>query len=307
MRFDYCADVDGPQSFHDAAGRPILCKGGGGGADDGGAAAREAERQSRISAGTDAVNALFGVGNQPRQVATGRKIITGYKTADAAQNPLSSMPQTDEAGNPTMWAQQGQSMIQQGVGDPIYSDEYTTTADPSDAARQRQALYDSTRENTRSFYSKQLDEDRARAERDMRFHNARQGTFGSSQANDLGADFQRRSDTGLLDVANRADSAATQMRTADEQARLGLISKIVSGLDQGTAAQNAMSTLATNASQAKEAAQSGRMANVFSDLLGGYNNYQYGQGMQAARNAQPNAYGNFYPGDKPVSGTTSQS
>ena len=132
------------------------------------------------------------------------------------------------------------------------------------------------------------------------------GIIGSSQANDLDSDFQRRYDRGLLDVANRADSAATQFRTSDEQSRLNLIAKVVAGLDQGSAAQNAMSTLQTNANAAKEAYQSQRMANVFGDMLGGYNQYQYNQGMQAAKQGSTNQYGNYVPSEDGVTGTVSK-
>lgn len=217
MKFDY-HENQGPQSYKDVTGRAILCKGGGGGG-DGGAAEREAERQARIRSGTDAVNNIFGIGND-------------------------------------------------------------------EAAKQRQALYDATRNDTRSFYSSQLEEDRAKAARDLQFQKARMGIIGSSQANDLDSEFQRRLDRGLLDVANRSDAAATQFKTSDEQSRLGLISKVVAGLDQGTAAQNAMSTLQTNQNAAKEAYQSQRMANVFADMLGMYNQQQFNAGQQAAKQNQ---------------------
>ena len=236
MRFDY-HESQGPQSYKDVTGRAILCKGGGGGG-DGGAAEREKQRQARIEEGTNAVNKIFGIGND-------------------------------------------------------------------ESAAQRQALYDSTRNDTRAFYSSQLEEDRAKAARDLQFQKARMGIIGSSQANDLDAEFQRRLDRGLLDVANRSDSAATQFKTSDEQSRLNLISKVVAGLDQGTAAQNAMSTLQTNANAAKEAYQSQRMANVFSDLLGAYNQQQYNAGQQAAKQNQSTT-GNYWI-QKSDSGTTSVS
>ena len=127
------------------------------------------------------------------------------------------------------------------------------------------------------------------------------------QANDLDSEFQKRYDRGLLDVANRADNAATSFRTSDEQARLGLIAKVVAGLDQGSAAQNAMSTLQTNQNAAKEAYQSQRIGNVFSDLVGAYNQNQYNQGIQAGKTQGTNAYGNFFANDSSVSGNTSQS
>lgn len=224
---DYREEIDGPQGRIEAGNRRILGKGGGK-SSDGGAAAREAERQARITAGTNAVNNIFGIGND-------------------------------------------------------------------EAAKQRQALYDTTKEDVRSYYTKQLEEDKANALRQLNFQKARQGTFGSSQANDIDTEFQKAYDTGLLDVANRSDTAATNFKTSDEQSRLNLISKVVAGLDQGTAAQNAAATLQTNANAAKEAYASSRMANVFSDLLGAYNQGQYIAGTQSAKQQQANQYGNFYP------------
>ena len=216
-----------------------MCNGGGGGGGDGGAAEREAQRQGRITEGTNKVNSIFGIGND-------------------------------------------------------------------EAQQQRTAMYDTTKNDTRQFFTTQLDEDRSKAMRDLEFQKARQGIIGSSQANDLDSEFQKRYDRGLLDVANRADSAATQFRTADETARLGLIAKVVAGLDQGSAAQNAMSTLQINQNAAKENYQSQRMGNVFSDLLGAYNQNQYNQGIQAGRQQGTNSNGNFFTNERAVDGTVSQ-
>ena len=171
----------------------------------------------------------------------------------------------------------------------------------------RNALYDSTREDTRAYYAKQLEEDRAEAERQLRFAKARMGTFGSSQANDMDSEYQRALDRGLLDVANKADSAATTFKNNDETARLNLITKIVNGVDQGSAVQNAMSSLETNAAQAKEAYQSDRMANVFADLLGAYNQNQYNQGTQAAKSKYDNETGNYFSNNTGTSGTVTKS
>lgn len=172
----------------------------------------------------------------------------------------------------------------------------------STAQQQRQSMYDSTKNDTRQFYAGQLEEDKSAAQRQLEFQKARQGIIGSSQANDLDTEFQKRYDRGLLDVANRAENASTQFRTSDEQARLGLIAKVVAGLDQGTAAQNAMSTLQTNANAAKESYQSQRMGNVFADLLGSYQQQQMNAGMQAGKQ-QTNQYGNYTPTQEGVQGS----
>lgn len=268
-----------------------MCNGGGGGGGDGGAAAREAERQARIAQGTDAVNALFGVGPATSYVPTGEKRLTGYQdqTVNNAYNP--------DWENPTATTT--------AVSVPVYENVMNEVESPASiAAKQRQALYDTTRDDTRKFFSEQLNEDSAKAARDMKFQQARQGIMGSSQANDMSAEYQRRMDRGLLDVANRADSTATQFKTNDEQTRLNLISKIVAGLDQGSAVSNAAASLQTNANAAKEAFQSQRMGNVFQDMLGAYNTGQYNAGMQNAQQNQQNQYGNFFnTGNKSADGT----
>ena len=164
-----------------------------------------------------------------------------------------------------------------------------------EAAKQRQSMYDTTKNDVRTYYSKQLEEDRENALRQLNFHKARMGIIGSSQSNDLDTQFQKAYDTGLLDVANKADTAANNFKTADEQSRLNLISKVVAGMDQGTAAANAAATLQTNAQAAKDSYASARMGNVFSDLLNAYSQGQYLAGGNAAKTQQTNQYGNYYP------------
>lgn len=323
----------------------ILLKGGGD-AGDGGAAAREADRQARIQAGTDQVNAIFGVGGLKSQVPTGQRNLTGYTRTympgsqydgyegvgfpntpvtenltpeqfAAKQASMAAKPASNQQGfmqNPS-----GDSLSLSGQAsnsnmfDPSnytaqYQDVMTEVESPASiAAQQRNAMYEGLRNDTRKFYASQLDQDRAKAERELGFQKARQGIIGSSQANDMDTQFQAANDRGLLDVANRADSAATQFRTADEQTRLNLITKVVAGLDQGTAAQNAASSLQTNQNAAKEAYQSQRMGNVFADLLGTYNQGQYMAGTNAAKAQGTNQYGNYTPAQEGVTGTVTRS
>lgn len=164
-----------------------------------------------------------------------------------------------------------------------------------DAAKaQRDALYGTVGTDTRNYYSQQLEEDREAARRALDFQKARTGVAGSSQGIDMDSEFQKRYDRGLLDVSNRADSAASGMRTSDEQARLGLISKVASGIDQGSAVSSAMSQLQTNLENARNQSMQGRMANVFSDLLAGFTNGQALSGANAAKQQyERNPLGNF--------------
>lgn len=305
----------------------ILHKGGGGG--DGGAADREEERQARIAEGTRKINEIFGIAGEKTSVPTGQRNITGYTrqlqgqaTTDGNGNAATLAPTTEHLTPAEYAARQKQAApnsqqewsILGGMQSnpnsfdassykPIYQDVMKTVESPASlAAQQRAAMYDTTRNDTRQFFSGQLSEDSEKAKREMGFQKARQGIIGSSQSNDLDTDFQKRYDRGLLDVANRADGAANSFRTADEAARLSLISKVVSGLDTGTAAQNALSTLQTNQAAAKSDYQAQRMGNVFSDLLGGYNQQQYNNGIAAGKTGSTNQYGNWFSNDKAVTG-----
>lgn len=173
------------------------------------------------------------------------------------------------------------------------------------AADARARMYDTVRGDTRNFYSQQLNDDREKAAREMRFRLARAGTAGSSQAIDMGRDFTKANDRGLLDVANRADSAASNVRSSDEQSRLGLISKIVAGLDQGSAMSSALSQLQTNADIERQNSMAGRMENMFADLFGTYNNGQIASGVSDARRAYGGGLGNYFGNGRSENGRIS--
>ena len=189
---------------------------------------------------------------------------------------------------------------------PIYENIMTEKPTAAAAAADARArMYDTVRGDTRNFYSQQLNDDREKAAREMRFRLARAGTAGSSQAIDMGRDFTKANDRGLLDVANRADSAASNVRSSDEQSRLGLISKIVAGLDQGSAMSSALSQLQTNADIARQNSMAGRMENMFADLFGTYNNGQIASGVSDARRAYGGGLGNYFGNGRSENGRIS--
>jgi hypothetical protein len=261
------------------------CGGGGGGGGDGGAAEREAERQRRIAAGTDAVNRLFGVSGGPVY----DEVLTTIQDNNSTVTDSGSTSGGDI----------------RTTRDFVINDAKTQAAAQAaeEARAAREAMYGTVRSDVGNFFSKQLEEDKSKAARDMKFATARAGTGGSSQAIDLGREFQTRLDRGLLDVGNRADSAMTAVRSNDEQTRLGLISKIVAGMDQGSAQQSALNQLKTNADQSRDSAMSSRMSNVFSDLVGGYNQQQFNAGAEQAKKDQ---FGNVYPNNTSYSGNVTR-
>jgi hypothetical protein len=274
-----------------------MCSGGGGGGDDGGAAKREEERQARIAAGTEAVNALFGVGERTALVPTGEKSLTGYKSKAGAMIDPAAYEAMKKSFNPEMaMVNLGSAQDNYTAYSPVFrsaTEGSTTTIGQNADARAK--LYDTIKGDTRNYFSSQLEEDRAAARRALDFQKARAGTAGSSQGIDLDTEFQKRYDRGLLEIGNRSDSAYSGMKTADEQARLGLISKIVSGVDQGSAVSSALSQMQSNLENSRNEAMTGRMANVFADLIGGYNNGQTIAGQNAAKQQFGSSLGNYIP------------
>jgi hypothetical protein len=167
-------------------------------------------------------------------------------------------------------------------------------------------MYSTVRDDTRNFFTRQLEQDKAEAARQRKFALARSGGFGGSQAIDTQREYQNALDRGLLEVANRADSASTGLRTADEQTRLGLIDRIVSGVDLGSAMTSAISQLSTNADRANQQATSDRMGNVFSELVNSWNRDQFNQGGASARNRYSQQFGNVFPNESTYGGTVSK-
>lgn len=270
-----------------------MCGGGGG---DGGAADRERERQERIRVGTDAINRLFGKDGGPIY-----KTVTGTRMVQAPPMGAESggdMAQVDEFGNPRMIEEQyTETVLDQAATD-------AANAGARDAKAAREAIYGTVKNDTRDFFTKQLDRDKAEAARAQKFALARAGTFSSSQAIDEGRKFQDALDEGLLEIANRSDTAATNLRTADEKTRLSLIDRLVSGVDQGTVVSSAMDQLNTNAENEKNAATSARMGNVFADLTALYNQNQFNAGGQSARSRFARQFGNVFPNQPDSNGTT---
>lgn len=263
------------------------CGGGGGG--DGGAADRERARQARIDQATRAVNSLFGKG------AKSDAEMESMRTELQRQRAMAANPQPRGGG-----VLGGRGMTQAisnasvaGLEQQIADEERNRETNRA-AAAAREQIYGQVGADTRDYFSGQLAEDAEAAQRDLRFTQARNGTLGSSQAIDMRREFDRRNDRGLIDVANRADSAVSGLKSADERARIDLISRIVNGADQASATQSALSQLSTNAETAKQNAQGARMSNVFAGLADAWKQNQVAQGEEAARQKFMSEFGAYF-------------
>ncbi len=247
-----------------------MCGGGGG---DGGAAAREAERQRKQNEAIARVNRLFGVYTEtpkPREEDFYYTDNTGDGGRVFDKAAYDRALQAWEAENARLRA----------------------AADEN--AQARTQLYDRTRQDVRDYYMNDLNRQRQDTERQARFGLARRGVIGGSSELDVGDNILEQYNRGVLDIGNRADAAATRLRTADEQARLDLISRIRSGMSAGNAVQSATTTLQNNLEAARSNAMADALGQVFSDY--GYyvteqaRNRGYRRGRGGTFYANPRSY-----------------
>lgn len=234
-------------------------KGGGGG--DPGAESRrqEAERQARIKAATEQINAIFN-----NQVKKTRMV---------------------EDASPSL----GRGLFSMLGGEPrMVAEEYWEAGDPANSrdklyAEQKSAVYD--------LNKREVDRQAAEAERLNRFGLARTGLLGGSVNVDSVADLDRRTNEGLMRAGGIADQAAADLKTQDERTRSNLISLAQSGIDTGTAAQQALKGLEVNAANAASARAGSTVGQLFNDLSQAYLINQQNQGRQAGNQYGQQWYG----------------
>jgi len=232
--------------------------GGGGGGGDPGAAAREQEaaRQERVRAATDAINAIFN--NQVQKTRTVQQ-----------PNPLNGIF---------------------GINAPGVTAEETYWVD-GDPANSRDKLYADQRSAVYDLNKREVDRQASEAERMNRFGLARTGLMGGSVNVDSVADLNRRTNEGLMRAGGIADQASADLKTADERTRSNLISLAQSGIDTGTAAQQALKGLEVNSANAAGARAGSTVGGLFNDMSQAYLINQQNQGRQAGMQ-----YGNQWTG-----------
>jgi len=254
----------------------MTLEGGGGGGGDGGAGQREAERQARVRAATDEINAIFN--NQVKQ--SGSRWV------------VDSPAGMDENGNPTQ--EQGH----------FENYDYWVEGDPTNA---RSKLYQGQKDAVYELNTKEVDRQAKEAERTNRFGLARAGLLGGSADVDSNSEINRRTNEGLLRAGGIADQAAADLQKQDETTRANLISMAQSGIDTGTAASMALNGLSANANQAAQARSGATVGSLFDDLSQAYLTNQIITGRNAALSGY-NKDVNGVPASpqKTYGGTTSQ-
>lgn len=238
---------------------------GGGGGGDPGAAAREqeAERQARIKAATEEINRIFN----GSQKVTKTRVIPG--TEGTYQNQL-----VDGGGDSGSYYQ---NVWVPGTAEK--TETYEEWVDPV-GGNPRDKLYADQKTAVYDLNKREVDRQAAEAERLNRFGLARTGLMGGSVNVDSVADLDRRTNEGLMRAGGIADQAAADLKTQDERTRSNLISLAQSGIDTGTAAQQALKGLEVNSANAASARAGSTVGRLFDDLSQAYLANQVNQGRQ---------------------------
>ena len=289
--------------------------GGGGGGDGGAGAAQqlEKERQARIKAATDAINATFNNKVQQqgtRYVSDGlgsfrRGTPTYMDEAEYRRQEALYKQALAKNGGPLQWDEYGNAIGNHLIGrqQPLTPDEmmilqtfnpsawraekFTTWVD-GDPANSRENLYSQQRSAVFDLNRMEVDRQATDAERINRFGLARSGLMGGSAQIDSVADINRRTNEGLMRAGGIADQASADLRTADEQARANLISLAQSGIDTGTAASQALNSLRVNNANAASARAGATVGGLFNDLGQAYLMNQMNAGRMAGMNNPSN-------------------
>jgi hypothetical protein len=154
------------------------------------------------------------------------------------------------------------------------------------AARNRaglDALYGRVRNDAFTSGLRQLDEQKADNSRNLKFELFARGLRGGSADIDQNARLGRAYTDGRAQLGARADGLVANLRSNDEQARLGLLQGIDSGMDQGSALTSAMQQLRNNSERAYSEAQGQNIGNMLGTGADFYGLNQRRLGQQRAQ------------------------
>lgn len=238
-----------------------MCMGGGGGG-DGSAQQREEQRQKEQDDATARVNALFGVYDGtgvPKPDPSGYS--AGY--TETVNEDGTSSAVSDDGGYSQALAdwEQAQSGLQ---------------GQAATAAGARNALYDDTKKSVFDNLMRQVNEQGDVAGRQASFSLARRGLTGGSADVDAHSALDKERTNAVLRIGNQADSAASNLKSSDETARLQLIDRIHGGMS----ADQAITSANIAQSNAAESAKSEALASSLGQVFSTYANYNNNQNMQ---------------------------
>ena len=115
----------------------------------------------------------------------------------------------------------------------------------------------------RELNTGELNREKQRVDRQLRFAMARNGQIGGSTQIDQGREFAEASARGLLGVERDAQQFGASIRSADQDARARLISLATAGLDATTGAQQAAEAMRVNLQAGAADRNAGGVADAF--------------------------------------------
>lgn len=154
----------------------------------------------------------------------------------------------------------------------------------------RDALYDRVRSDAFGAGKTSLDDNKTTASRNNKFALFAQGLNGGSQDVDESALLDRTYNHGLLDLGAKADAARSGLQSADESARLGLLSSVDQGMSTSDALTSALSQMKTGADQAEAAAKGTALGDLFGNAGLLYTKSNAARGAQAGNLFWNNQY-----------------
>lgn len=268
-----------------------------GGGGDGGAGAMRADeldRQRKVQAAVDAINAKFGVAPQGSSPsldvgpAPDRAKFTSpaERWVDSPDGNGYFVPDTptfnEAAYNEALAAYNGKKAgVQEQFGDV------------AGAKTARESMYSDISSAVRDTALRDLDRQYTDASKRNTFGLARSGLLGGSVDAESGAQLQELYGEGRLKAAQAGLGAASDLRSQDEKTRQNLISLAQSGLDTGTAASMAAGSMASAADVARSQAGGATVGRLFDDLSQAYvtNQVMKTRYPAAGQQQQPSGYG----------------
>jgi len=146
---------------------------------------------------------------------------------------------------------------------------------------------------TREYYLGNLNQQKAENDRALKFATARSGLTGGSESIDrvrrAAEDYTR----GVTEVDRRAQGAANELRSQDEQARMNLIAMAQSGLDATTASQRASTALQNNLAGNLASARTAALGDAFGGMA---DIYKRSREQAAERRGYRDVYNALYQG-----------
>lgn len=165
-----------------------------------------------------------------------------------------------------------------GLGVNAWLNDYS-----SEAKTFNDGLIDGYKGDITNYFTDQLNDQKEKTDRSIKFTMARRGLSGGSADLDTQLESDSLYDKGVADIAVRANTATDNMRASDEQSRMNLISQIRNGMDQGNAMTNAFSQIDTNRKDNYNVTLGSQFGDAFGDLANvlSYNNYLAGENESA--------------------------